>query len=234
MKSAETSGIQLAYLLPLAELSICWTLLFVVNPDLPRQIRASLHPPPTSKAAETERLEADFGAIDHWRVNATQVVWLENTPGMWAELATSTQTWPDSWFPVGFPDLFAWRAVLWPLASLPFWFSAGRGIDWFLDRHRRPHKIGRLTCLLALFSAAWGALLVLLGLIEHNPALRAPALDQSMSLSGGLWLIFGTITCSASFLQWRESRALRRTKKEAEAQSQSSSAQEEETASGLK
>jgi TRAP-type C4-dicarboxylate transport system permease small subunit len=117
---------------------------------------------------------------------------------------------------------------------MPFWFSAGRGIDWFLNRNRGPYKIGWLACLLALISVAYGALLVPMGLIDANPALRSPALNHAMSFAGGLWLIFGAITCCASFLQWRASRALRRAKKEAETQSQSSSDREEETASALR
>ena len=215
MQSQEKPVVQLAYLLPLTELLICWTLLFFANPDLPHQISASLHPPPTSRASETERLQAPISATRDWRANVTQVMWLTNAPGMWAELATSTRAWPDSWFPVGFPDLFAWRALLWPFAAMPFWFSAGRGIDWFINRTHSPCRIGKLSLLLALVSVAYGFLLALIGLIDDNPLFRSPMLDHALSIAGFLWLVLGAIACCAGFLQWRASRELRRAKKEA-------------------
>jgi hypothetical protein len=83
MQPVEKPAVELAYLLPLVELLICWTLLFVANPDLPRQISASLHPRPavSGTVSEKERLQTPISAIRDWRASVTHVVWLINAPG---------------------------------------------------------------------------------------------------------------------------------------------------------
>jgi len=217
MPSAEKPGVQLAYFLPVLELLIFWTLVFVSIPDLRREIHVSLHPPDASAASEKERLLASEGKSQDWQIGVPQVAWLANVPGMWSELATSTGSWPDSWFPAGFPELFAWRAVLWPLAAMPFWWSAGKGLDWFLYRSRSRCRVGWLAVALAVLNVIYSALLVALGVSDDNPSLRSPALDDALAVAGGLWLVLGAITCCAAFLQWRLSRAQRRTERPAAA-----------------
>jgi hypothetical protein len=42
-------------------------------------------------------------------------------------------SWPMEWTPIGL-DFFAWRAVIFPIYCLPFWWFVGLGVDGLLKR----------------------------------------------------------------------------------------------------
>src|ERR1039458_3385886 len=142
MESSNNPIVPLAYLLPLDELLICLILAVVAIPDLGHQIGSSFKPKVQNSVASSEPRHKvpTIGKHQPWNVSVCQLIWLTNMPGIWAELVTSTRTWPYSWFPAGFSDLDSWRALFWPFAALPFWFSGGRGIAFFIYRSRSPQK----------------------------------------------------------------------------------------------
>jgi hypothetical protein len=207
-KIHDTPALPLAYLLPVAELCICLTVAVLAIPNLGQQIRESLRP---GRAASLNDGSSDgtprhkepvIGKNQHWDVSASQIVWLANMPGIWAEFASSTHTMPYSWFPAGFVDLDSWRAVFWPFAALPFWFCAGRGMDFFLHMTHAPPRIGWVTLVLALVVTAFGAFIFPTGLADSGSEVRPPALDHALAAGGALWLVLGAICCAAWVVQW--------------------------------
>lgn len=215
MTRAPNSTLSFAYLLPLVELLVCWTILPISNPGIFRQLAAALHGPDSTAVplSQGDRLAAAFKAADEWHAEPAQVIWLVNMPGIWAEVATSHSTWPDSWYPSSFPDLFAWRAVLFPIGALPFWFAAGRGVDWFLNRRRAPFRLARTVVLLASIAALFGAIQVPLEMGHDDPSLRPPALSNALVVAGAFWFLLGAIPCAAAIVQWRSISAARCEKK---------------------
>lgn len=218
-KSRQSEGLRLplAYLLPVAELCVCLTIAVLAIPNLAWQVRDSLRPGSALAVSDDgtpRHKEVKIGKNQPWDVTAPQLVWMVNMPGMWAEIATSTHTRPYSWFPSGFADLDSWRAVLWPFAALPFWFCAGRGIDFFLRRSHAPPRIGWVTLLLALAVAAFGAIILPAGITDGDgrSEVRPPALDHALAAGGAFWLVLGLTCCAAWVVQtvraYRERREL--------------------------
>jgi hypothetical protein len=202
--------VALAYLLPVVQLCLCLSVAVLAIPNLGSQIRAATHP--ATAVARDDGDEAGKTAApdkEHWNVSACQLVWLTNMPGMWAEVATSRHTWPYSWFPPGFADLDTWRALLWPFAALPFWFCAGRGMDYFLYRCHAPPRIGRLTFLLGLLVALFGAMIVPVGLSAGKTAAQPLALDRALTGAGACWFVLGSVCCAAWVVQVVRGRSLR-------------------------
>ena len=72
-----------------------------------------------------------------------QAAALINMPALPVEMVISLPTtWPDSWYPKlpsPFDDLWFWRAISWPVYTLPLWRIAGRSID-ALRSHDSLHR----------------------------------------------------------------------------------------------
>lgn len=174
-------------------------------PGLVGQVAASLRPrtwAAAQEAAQRSAAETDGG---DWTPTVPDAVWMINLPGMWGEAVTSVGTWPYSWFPAGFANLTDWRMILWPFAAMPFWFSTGRGMDCLFDR-LRCLRIGWFAFTLSSLAAAFGGLMLVLGLTDDNPSLRSPASNIAMAICGGLWLVLGAGTWLARFMQFRRER----------------------------
>ena len=186
---------------------VCWTILSISNPEIFRQLATAFHGSVAAPLSQGDRLAAAFKAADEWHAEPAQLTWLINMPGIWAEIATSRSTWPESWYPSSFPDLFAWRAVLYPIGALPFWFAVGRGMDWFLNRRRAPFRLGRTVVLLASIAGFFGAIQVPLQMTRDDPSLQPEALSNALAIVGALWFLLGAITCTAAIVQWRSCRA---------------------------
>jgi hypothetical protein len=210
-KVPDRPTVALAYLLPVAQLCLCLSVAVLAIPNLGSQIRAATHPATAimhDGGGEAGKSAAEDKA--HWDVSACQLIWLTNMPGMWAEVATSRHTWPYSWFPPGFADLDTWRALLWPFAALPFWFCAGRGMDFFLHRSHAPPRIGAVTFLLALLVALFGAMIVRIGLSAGKAAAQPPpALSRALLGAGACWFVLGAVCCAAWVVQVVRGRSSR-------------------------
>lgn len=200
-----------AYLLPIAELLLCWTLLPIADPSIGREIGRSVHPiGPIKTLSTADRSYAAFLANSDWQLSASQTIWLVNVPGVVAEFVTSIPSWPDTWFPSGFPNLFAWRAAFLPFTAMPFWYAVGAGVDWFVRRREGGTRIGRIALMLAGSAFLFCGVMAIVGLTDDDPSLRSPDLSNAMGWSGLVWVALSTIPCWAGVLQWRKTRAQRR------------------------
>jgi hypothetical protein len=199
--------ILLAYFLPLAELLICLTLAVVAIPNLKEQIKTSIHPVvQTSPSDEPRHKMPTIGKDQKWQVSIFDLLSMVNIPGIWAEFALSTHTWPYSWFPIGFADLDSWRTILWPFSALPFWFCGGLGIDYFLYRSQYQRKIRWYEFSVALLLTIFGALVLLAGFIDDHSDVRPTASDHAFGFAGAIWLLLGATCCTA----WTRQRRTRR------------------------
>jgi hypothetical protein len=61
-----------------------------------------------------------------------------DVPANFVELPVDrfSKDWPDTWHPDGL-TVFDWRAITFPIYTLPFWWFAGFGLDTLL-KHRHP------------------------------------------------------------------------------------------------
>jgi hypothetical protein len=96
-------------------------------------------------------------------------------------------SWPDTWTPGGL-DVFAWRAITFPIYSLPFWWFAGFGLDAFLKR-QQPRRAAMLFGVLVFSIFTFLAI----GLSFVHGANDDPAVSIPILAGGILWtLLFAT------------------------------------------
>jgi hypothetical protein len=148
-------------------------------PDLSRQEtqqHSSLKETLRSVAASEPESFADF-------LNGIDV------PANFVELPIDrfSNAWPDTWHPDGL-TVFDWRAITFPIYTLPFWWFAGFGLDTLLKR-RRPRwpvlLVGTILSALSLFLTIG---MSLANGIETDRAITVPIL-----IGGILWnLLFAT------------------------------------------
>jgi len=74
-----------------------------------------------------------------------------NMPGFLGELIVDLPTaWPESWRPAGV-SLESWRALIWPVFSLPAWLLVGYGVDALLGWRKLHWSVlltGTLLCVI--------------------------------------------------------------------------------------
>ena len=132
-----------------------------------------------------------------------------NFPAMLTEAAVSgiMRTWPDSWRPHAFgplpAGLFAWRGLIFPLYSLPFWWFAGFGLDAaFTRRHLRWPVLLAGTILFVLFAiVATGMALT----TEHRDRDDMAFVFCGLALWTALWATF-PFAWLRTFLERRRSK----------------------------
>lgn len=102
--------------------------------------------------------------------------------------------WPDTWHPQGF-TVFSWRALTFPIYSLPFWWLAGFGID-SLSQRRHP----RWPALLGgtIVFAAWATVCIGLTITMDVDDLHTANVEHPIMF--GLWT--WTILLAAFPLAW--------------------------------
>ena len=197
MSSSQRSSVQVSVLLPLAALSISWTLLLLGDPQIFHKIGAPLTiadltitPPPTPRLPLEEYSGSNFSIF--------RLIWFGNLPGFWLELVDSIRAWPFSWFPSAFPDLELWRALTFPLAAAPFWSCAGTGIDYFAGL-RSPSKspIRWFSVVGSLVSLVFGAIILIAGSMNDRPDLHPPAFNHALMGVGVVWMLLSGLCCAA-------------------------------------
>jgi len=76
-----------------------------------------------------------------------------NMPGFLGELLVDLPTaWPESWRPAGV-SLESWRALIWPVFSLPAWLLVGYGVDALLGWRKLHWSVlltGTLLCVISV------------------------------------------------------------------------------------
>jgi hypothetical protein len=132
-----------------------------------------------------------------------------NMPGFFGELLVSLPTtWPESWHPSGI-SLMSWRAVVFPIFSVPAWLLVGCGIDTLLG-WRKLHwsvlLLGTLLCL--LFAILFAGLEFGVSASERG--------EVVFPLWGlGLWSVLFATLPAVWIRRWRDRRATARQTKSA-------------------
>jgi hypothetical protein len=210
MKPSRRSPVQASVLLPLAALSISWTLLFFGDPQILYLIKESLNvadlsftPPPAPRLPPELYSGSNFSIF--------RMIWFANLPGFWFEILDSIRTWPYSWFPSAFPTLESWRALTFPLAAMPLWSCVGTGVDYFA-RLRNPDKrrIRWFALVGSLISLVFGAIILIAGSLDDRPDLHPPAFNRAAMVVGAIWMLLSGLCCAAwihQTLQRRRERA---------------------------
>ena len=124
-----------------------------------------------------------------------------NMPGFLIDLGVDrcSKSWPSEWAPRGI-DFTQWRALTFPIYSLPFWWIAGLGLDGLIKRSRFQWPA------LLLGSALWASFLVIgiglwLAAVNDNP--------ESLSFpfwGFGLWSILLSAFPITGVKQWLTAR----------------------------
>jgi hypothetical protein len=111
--------------------------------------------------------------------NTRAAYWLNgiNLPAIFVELPIDRclPDWPDTWYPPYF-TLFSWRALTFPLYSIPFWWFAGLGMDAVFGRRNSRWPVLTIgTVVFTLFLVLCIGLTVTRG-VEDDPAVTRPIL----------------------------------------------------------
>jgi hypothetical protein len=138
-------------------------------------------------------------ALDDEMEGSGKVMTALNLPGLIVEAATSLPTaWPESWHP-SFIELFAWRALSYPIYALPAWWLAGASIDALL-RRRRVHLAAAVpTALLSAFCLVAAIMIPL-------TATSGDRSDRWMIVGFPLWAILFGLTPLSWWMQRRRDR----------------------------
>jgi hypothetical protein len=109
-----------------------------------------------------------------------------NAPAMLVELPIDFfTTWPDSWhppLPYPFDDIWFWRAITWPIYTLPLWWLAGRALD-ALRTPGRPFRNPRTRTVEAFLMGIIGAGSLVVGVGLFFTA------DQDATNQGLRWIL---------------------------------------------
>lgn len=107
------------------------------------------------------------------------------------------------WIPEVLWFLETWRAILWPLIGIIFWWMVGRSVEALVAARQRV-----ASPRISLIESAFGLSFVVLGLLicavfvfEMSPT-RTWA-DLIYGFGGGLWAALGVVVVVASFKQWK-------------------------------
>lgn len=151
----------LAKLLPFLTLALCSvTLIALATPTWVDLAHKPVHNGFIDIYEGTDTFRLPRTAIPRWAIfgaanQLSRPIQALNFPAMTTEMVMSgiMRSWPDSWRPAVFgplpADLFLWRAIIFPVYCLPFWWIAGVGLDALLgSRQLRRHGLlgGSLLC----------------------------------------------------------------------------------------
>jgi len=106
-----------------------------VRQELPRSGTGLLTFGQFSVVMSRDRL---FAFVFNMQGHNSDVVAGANLPGVSIEVLVSIlhRTWPSVWYPTGFMR-DSWRALIYPLYCLPFWWFVGRGGDGLMGWRRQ-------------------------------------------------------------------------------------------------
>lgn len=148
--------------------------------------------------------------IESYLPNSTEGVVLLNFPAAFVDLAVS---WPmhrslrDS--PLVFTfDRWAWRALVYPLYALPFWWILGRSVDCGRSLRNKDPKRLRWWDLALMLPLAVLGIAALTAPFTSIPADRADAEFEVMIVAIWFWGALSVGACVIWFLQWRRRRRL--------------------------
>jgi hypothetical protein len=192
-------GFPFRWALPLGQLVLCALLLWPVRP----RIALALHLTALAEPPLAFRLNETGWMFTRWaETNSMKVVAALNIPvGLLQIPYVVVSSDKNEWTPPGI-DLFVWRAMVWPILGMLFWWIAGRGAEALAAarQKRLTPPIHWLEMIVGLLLLAMGVLLFLVF------ALNRPRDDPSdlwflpMAI---LWAFLGSLSVAGRVLQWR-------------------------------
>ncbi len=206
------------WMLPLAQLLLCIVILWPIRGALTVQIQQSVGaywPPKVQiqKRAGRPLFLGNLKAIPAEEQRAENAYnerqWIPamlNLPVGLAELPyVILNPAKQEWVPRGM-YFQIWRAIMWPLVGMVFWWIAGRGIEALLAARRRITQpyVTWVETAIALFLFTFGALIsagVLLGKLSDSNS--DSLFTLLLGLAGGLWTLLGCVTLAARLTQWQ-------------------------------
>jgi len=208
---------QLRWLLPVAEILVCLVALwparghFLVGLMLAKLLRAPTQqgtrqvsePPRVIDLPElTPEKQREVDAIYEkalWRMRVPVVL---NFPVAVAQVPFSLVTRRE-WVPQGMLKE-SWRALIWPLVGIVFWWLTGRGIEALSGSFQRT-----IHPRLHWMEVTWAVVLVVvgivtfIGIVTSTPDDRRDKDFMALMYGGLLWGVLAGLTVTARFRQWR-------------------------------
>lgn len=212
---------QLRWVLPVAQLLVCLVALWparghlLVGLTLARQFRA-LGQQETSQVSGPQRVivlpeltperQQEVDAVYEKELRRMRMPVVLNFPVTVAQvpyLLVRRREWvPDGML------IESWRALIWPLAGMFFWWLTGRGIEALSASfqstiHPRLHWV----------EVAWAAVLLVIGIVTFIGIVTSTPDDRrdkdfmALVYGGLLWGILSGLTVTARFRQWRISKS---------------------------
>ena len=212
------SSFAFRWLLPIAQIMVCLTVLWPWRAVLIHQIGSSVR---AYRALESSLPQAGHGDpaaasvsvyvyADPEESRKTQALERDEWVPMMLNLPSGLVQLPyvilnpskEDWSPSGI-NLRTWRVISWPIVGILFWWSAGRGIEALIAGRRR--RIGpRITWVetgiaaaLFVFCGIAAVSLPLSGYHDRNFPLML------WILGSGTWALLGGLTVAARAMQWR-------------------------------
>jgi hypothetical protein len=208
---------QLRWMFPVAQLLVCVVALwpvrghFLVGLMFGKLLRASAQQG-TGQVSEPQRVinlpeltperqrEVDASYENELRYMRVPVVL--NFPVAVAQVPFSLITRRE-WVPQGMLKE-SWRALIWPLVGIMFWWLTGRGIaalsaSFQRTVHPRLHWI-EVTWAVVLFAVG---VVTLIGIVTSTPDDRRDKDFMALMYGGLLWGVLAGLTVTARFRQWR-------------------------------
>jgi len=193
--------IRFAWLLPLAQLLLCATLLWPVRLAIFRELHI-----PLPHIVEQITLQ-DYVRWWHKQEFFLSSVAALNLPAGLVQLPYEMfNTTKREWMPAEM-DFRIWRVVTWPLLCIPFWWIAGRAIDALTALKHRivTPKIGWTETIIGfvlMAACGTGFFGLLFGLSKEERTL-----ELTRFVAGcGLWALLGGLSVVARFWQWRSGK----------------------------
>ena len=206
------------WLLPMAQIMVCLTVLWPSRAMLIHQIGSSVRAYRALESSLPQAAPADTAGAsvsvyvyaDAEESRKTQALERDEWVPMMLNLPSGLVQLPYvilnpskvDWSPSGI-NLRAWRVISWPIVGILFWWSAGRGIEALIAGTRR--MIGpRITWLETVIAAA---LFLFCGIAAVSLPLSGYH-DRNFPLilwilGSGTWALLGGLTVAARAMQWR-------------------------------
>jgi hypothetical protein len=208
---------QLRWLLPVAEILVCLVALwparghFLVGLMLAKLLRAPAQQE-TGQVSEPQRVidlpeltpekQREVDAIYEKALRRMRVPVVLNFPVAVAQVPFSLVTRRE-WVPQGMLKE-SWRALIWPLVGIVFWWLTGRGIEALSGSFQRT-----IHPRLHWMEVTWAVVLVVvgivtfIGIVTSTPDDRRDKDFMALMYGGLLWGVLAGLTVTARFRQWR-------------------------------